>query len=89
MENKKILVELSERELRHLINDTISRIYKIKELVFGEYWNFGTNITEVETLNEKQTRDLNDLGYYSRKELLDKLLKIERDNFQQFTCCRG
>ena len=89
MENKKVLVELSERELRHLINDTISRIYKIKELVFGESWNFGTDITEVETLNETQTRELNDLGYYSRKELLDKLEEIERNNFQQFTCCRG
>ena len=89
MENKKVLVELSERELRHLINDTISRIYEIKQLVFGESWNFGTNITEVETLNEIQTRKLNDLGYYSRKELLDKLEEIKCNNFRQFTYCRG
>lgn len=85
--NKTIKIELNEKELRHLINDTIHYIWDIKKTVFGDDWNFGTDITEVKELSDKQKEDLTLFGYYSRKELLDKLEKIRDDNFQELNCC--
>jgi len=82
----KINVKLTKEELSHLINDTISYIWHIKEIVFGDKWNFGTDITEVETLSEEQKQKLKMFGYYSRKELLDKLKRIEKENFIQYDC---
>lgn len=78
-----VLVELSKNELSHLINDTISYIYHIKENVFGDNWNLGTDISEVEVLTEEQKESLTMYGYYSRKKLYDKLRKIEKDNFPE------
>ena len=78
---KTVKVELTKAELAHLINDVISYIWNIKEQVFGDDWNFGTDITEVEELTPDQEKDLRSSGYYSRKELLDKLKKIEREAF--------
>ena len=83
---KTVLVELNEKELRHLINDTIAYIYRTKSKVFGNM-NFGTDISEVEELSDEQKEKLTLYGYYSRKELLDKLEKIELDNFQELNCC--
>lgn len=86
-QEKTISIELYEKELRHLINDTVARIYRIKELVFGDNWNFGTDITEIKELTAKQKEELTSLGYYSRKEFLDKLLQLEKDNFKELNCC--
>lgn len=77
-----VLVELSKKELTHLINDTISYIYRIKKNVFGDL-SFGVDISEVEVLTEKQKEMLTMYGYYSRKELYDKLQKIRNDNFPE------
>lgn len=86
MENKTIKVELNEKELTHLINDTISYIYRIKENVFGDS-NFGTDISEVDVLTTEQKEKLTLYGYYSRKELLDKLQEIRNKEFPELTCC--
>lgn len=85
--NKIVVVELNKEELKHLINDTIAYIYRIKKTVFGDDWNLGTNISEVDVLTEEQEEKLRMYGYYSRKELLDKLEKLESDNFQELSCC--
>lgn len=79
--DKKVKIEFNKKELSHLINDLIDQIYKIKKSVFGENWNFGTDITEVDLLTPQQANDLKLFGYYSRKELLDKLKKIDLENF--------
>ena len=79
-------IELSKDEVSHLINDTIARILAIKENVFGLF-NFGTYISEVEELSEEQKKKLEESGYYSRKELLDKLKKFEQENYPEITCC--
>ena len=87
MSNEKtVLIELNEKELRHLINDTISYIYRIKKKVFGNM-NFGTDISEVEELSDEQKEELTLFGYYSRKELLDKLQEISNKEFPELTCC--
>lgn len=44
---------------------------------------------EVENPTEEQKQLLTDYGYYSRKELLDKLRKIERENFPEYNCNGG
>ena len=80
-------IELNKAELSHLINDLISYIWKIKERVFGDDWNFGTDITEVEQLTSEQEEKLKSFGYYSRKSLLDKLKRIEQENFPDTTYC--
>ena len=88
MNNERtVLVELNEKELRHLINDTIDYIWDIKKAVFGDDWNFGTNISEVEKLTEEQKEKLTLYGYYSRKELLDKLKELESKEFSELNCC--
>lgn len=84
---KTVNIELTKEELTHLINDTISYIYGIKRQVFNENWNLGTEISEVEVLTYEQKEKLISYGYYSRKELLDKLRKIRDDNFQELVCC--
>lgn len=84
---KTVNIKLTKEELTHLINDTISYIYGIKRKVFNENWNFGTEISEVEVLTSEQKEKLISYGYYSRKELLDKLEKIRYYNFQELTCC--
>lgn len=84
---KTVKIKLTKEELLHLINDTISYIYGIKQKVFGDNWNFGAKISEVEVLTEQQQKDLILYGYYSRKELLDKLEKIAKDNFPELFCC--
>lgn len=86
MENKTIKVELNEKELTHLINDTISYIYRIKKNVFGDL-SFGTNISEVDVLTTEQKEKLTSYGYYSRKALLDKLQEIRNKEFPELTCC--
>ncbi len=80
-------IELNKAELSHLINDLISYIWKIKERVFGDDWNFGTDITEVEQLTSEQEEELKSFGYYSRKALLDKLKRIEQENFPDTAYC--
>ena len=84
---KTIKVELNEKELTHLINDTISYIYRIKKNVFGGDWSFGTNISEVDVLTTEQKEKLTSYGYYSRKALLDKLQEIRNKEFPELTCC--
>ena len=86
-EEKTVSIELTKKELYHLINDTIAHILSIKRIVFGDDWNLGTNITEVDVLTDEQQKELIDCGYYSRKELLDKLEQLEKDNFQELNCC--
>lgn len=86
-QEKTISIELNEKELRHLINDTVARIYRIKEMIFGDNWDFEIDITKVKDLTPNQKEELTSLGYYSRKELLDKLLQLEKDNFQELNCC--
>jgi len=81
-----VKVELNKDELDHLINDLISYIWKIKERAFGDDWNFGTDISEVEQLTPEQEKELRESGYYSRKALLDKLKQIEKENFPDITC---
>lgn len=88
MNKKTITIELTKKELIHLINDTIHYIYDIKSKVFGNDWNFGTNITEVNELTEEQLEKLISYGYYSRKELLNKLQSLVKENFQEL-CCNG
>jgi len=84
---KTVTVELTKAELIHLENDLISYIWQIKERAFGDIWNFGTDITEVEKLTPEQEEELKSSGYYSRKALLDRLKKIEKENFPDVTCC--
>ena len=84
METAKI--ELTESELCHLINDTIAYIYQIKQSIFGHY-NFGTKISEVKKPSPEQEKKLQEYGYYSRKELLDRLKKLERENFSHDVIC--
>lgn len=84
--DKKVKIQFNKKELSHLINDLIDQIWKIKQIVFGENWNFGTDITEVDVLTPQQENDLKLFGYYSRKELLDKLKKIELENFFEAYC---
>ena len=80
-------IELNKAELNHLINDLTGYIWKIKERVFGDDWNFGTDITEVEHLTSEQEEKLESFGYYSRKTLLDKLKRIEQENFPDIAYC--
>ena len=80
-----LYIRLSKEELIHLENDTINYIYKIKKRVFGDDWNFGTDITEVEELTEQQKLWLEEMGYFSRKALYDKLREIERKYFPELT----
>lgn len=84
---KTVNVELNHAELIHLQNDLISYIWKIKERVFGDAWNFGRNITEVEKLTPEQEEELRSSGYYSRLALLNKLDEIEKANFSTCECC--
>lgn len=86
---ESVAVTLTKEELRHLINDTIAAIWRIKKIVFKDNWNFSSNITEVDVLTEEQKSELTLHGYYSRKELLDKLEKIEEENFPELSCCCG
>ena len=81
------VIELTLPELRHLQNDLISYIWKIKKIVFGDKWNFGTDITEVDQLTPKQEQKLKELGYYSRVELLNKLNAFEKIYFPGCECC--
>ena len=85
--NKKITIEITRGELLYLENDLIHYILDMKKKLFGEKWNFGTDITEVDTLTPEQEQTLKDWGYYSRVELLHKLEKIEEDNFPSLECC--
>ncbi len=80
------VLELTKDELYHLQNDTITYIWKIKERVFGDSWNFGIYITEVDKLTEEQKKELEESGYYSRLALLEKLDAFERKYFQSCDC---
>lgn len=55
------LLPLSAIELKHLINDTISYVWKL----------------------EDKGNDKAEFGYFSRKDLLDKLKRFEKENFQE------
>lgn len=79
-------LELTRDELRHLQNDTITYIWKIKEIVFGDEWNFGRNIDEVDQLTPEQEEELRTFGYYSRVALLNKLDAFEKEYFSQSEC---
>ena len=89
MENKTVEIKLTKKELEHLINDTISFIWQIKKRIFGNDWNFGTEITEVEKLSKEQKEKLTLYGYYSRKELLNKLKEIREKEFPELSCNCG
>lgn len=94
MEEKTISVTLTSTELSHLINDVTAYIWKIKEETFGDKWNYGSDITEVEHLEPEQEEWLRTRGYYTRKALLDKLKNIENTSSkdcQAFcqTLCQG
>lgn len=58
--NNEILLPLTHQELKHLINDLISYIWKL----------------------EDKGLDKAEFGYFSRKELLEKLKQFEKENFQ-------
>lgn len=79
-------LELTKKELFHLQNDTIHYIWEIKERVFGDKWNFGRYITEVDELTDEQKRELEASGYYSRLELLNKLDAFEKKYFPSYEC---
>lgn len=82
-----VSIELTKKELSHLINDTIEYIWGIKKAVFGDDWNFGTDITETTVLTDEQKEKLTMYGYYSRKALLDKLKQLEKLSFSEVCYC--
>jgi hypothetical protein len=62
MPDKIVLLPITQKELGHLINDTISYIWKL----------------------EDRRCATEEFGYFSRKELLEKLKQFEKENFQMF-----
>ena len=87
MKEETCLVSLTKQELDHLINDTIAQIWYIKDCVFGkERSSFGTDLKEEGPITIDEKDRLTQFGYFSRKELLDKLKQIEKDNFAETIC---
>jgi hypothetical protein len=66
MPDKIAFLPITQKELEHLINDTISYIWKL----------------------EDRRCATEEFGYFSRKELLKKLEKFEKENFQMFVGCQ-
>lgn len=81
-----VSVSLSKGELDHLINDTIDYIYKIKDYVFDGKTNKNGVDVDTDDITPVQYHKLIELGYFTRKELLDKLCKIRDENFPEYTC---
>ena len=87
MKEQTCTVELSKEELAHLINDTIAQIWHIKDVVFGkERSSFGTDLKNEGPVSPEEKERLTQFGYFSRKELLDKLKRIEAENFADRAC---
>lgn len=85
-EEELVSVSLSKAELDHLINDTIDYIYKIKDYTFdGKINKNGVDI-DTDDITPVQYYKLIDLGYFTRKTLLDKLREIRDERFPEYTC---
>lgn len=82
-----VSVTLTASELRHLINDTIAYIWDIKDKVFGkERSTFGTDLSGEQPVTEEELALLTQYGYFTRKQLLDRLKKIEAEAFPRRAC---
>ena len=66
MPDKIALLPITQKELTHLINDTISYIWGL----------------------EDKGCATQEFGYYSRKELLEKLKRFEKEHFETFVECQ-
>lgn len=78
--------EYNKIELRGLIFVVRDGMRRIEEKVLGKL-NFEKELTEEKDLTPKQKEQLTRFGYYSYKEILDNLKKLEKDNFQELNCC--
>ena len=82
-----VSVTLTASELTHLINDVIAYIWDIKDKVLGkERSTFGTDLTNEQPITEEELSRLEQYGYFTRKQLLDRLKQIEAEAFPRRAC---
>ena len=84
---KTITIELNEKELGHIINDMLDYIDKIVDKCAPDKFMFYHQLDGT-TLTEEEIEKLKEWGFFERKELIEKLEKIDETDFPEL-CCKG
>ena len=84
---KTTTIELTRKELDHIINDMLDYIDKIADKCAPDKF-FYYHLKKGETLTEEEIAKLTSWGFFERKELIEKLKGIEDTDFQEL-CCQG
>ena len=80
-----VTIELNKKELDHIINDMLDYIDKIVDKCApGKFFFY--HLKKGETLTEEETEELKSWGFFERKELIEKLEKINETDFPELCC---
>lgn len=84
---KTTTVELNKKELDHIINDMLSEIDRIADKCAPDKFVF-YHLKKEGSLTEEEIEKLKEWGFFERKELIEKLIKIRETSFPEL-CCKG
>ena len=84
---KTITIELTKKELSHIINDMLDYIDKIADKCAPNKFFFYHQVDGT-TLTEEEIAGLKSWGFFERKELIEKLKEIDDTSFPEL-CCQG
>lgn len=80
-------IELNKQELDHIINDMLDYIDKITDKCAPDKFVYYHKKNDT-PLTEEETEKLKEWGFFERKELVEKLIKINETSFPEL-CCKG
>ena len=78
-------ITLNKKELSHIINDMLDYIDKIVDKCAPDKFVY-YHLKKGEILTEEETEKLKEWGFFERKELIEKLIKIDETDFPELTC---
>jgi len=86
-EMKTVTIELTKKELSHIINDMLDYIDKIADKCAPDKFMFYHKKNDT-PLTEEETERLKEWGFFERKALIEKLKEIDDTSFPEL-CCKG